>query len=106
MPSMHIRVVAPGAAVNRDAVEAAAALIRARGHHVTFGQHLFDRYRYLAGSLEARRSDLEKAFRDSAVDAIWFARGGTGAGELMAQLGDWFSVKPIVGYSDNCALLV
>ncbi len=103
---MHIRVVAPGAAVNRDGVDTAAALITALGHRVSFSRHLFDRYRYLAGPLDARRNDLEEAFRDNTVDAVWFARGGTGAGELMVQLGDWFSSKPIVGYSDNCTLLV
>jgi muramoyltetrapeptide carboxypeptidase len=102
---MHIRVVAPGAAVDRDGVEKAAALISALGYQVSFGEHLFDRYRYLAGSLSARYGDLQQASRDGAVGAIWLARGGTGAGELMLQLGDWFALKPIIGYSDNCCLL-
>ena len=102
---MRIRVVAPGAAVDREGIEKAADLFTARGHHVTFGDHVFDRYRYLAGTSEARCRDLERAFNDCAVDAVWLARGGTGAGELMPQLGDWFSSKPVIGYSDNCCLL-
>jgi muramoyltetrapeptide carboxypeptidase len=102
---MRIRVVAPGAAVDRDRVEKAADLFTARGHHVTFGDHVFDRYRYLAGPLEVRCRDLKQAFCDRAVDAVWLARGGTGAGELMPHLGDWVSSKPVIGYSDNCCLL-
>jgi muramoyltetrapeptide carboxypeptidase len=102
---MHIRVVAPGAAVDRDRTEKAASLFAALGHHVTFGDHLFDRYRYLAGPLGARCRDLKQAFCDCAVDAVWLARGGTGAGELMPHLGDWVSSKPVIGYSDNCCIL-
>jgi muramoyltetrapeptide carboxypeptidase len=102
---MHLRVVAPGAAVDRDGVEKAANLFAACGHHISFGDHLFDRYRYLAGPLEARCQDLRQAFEDCAVDAVWFARGGTGAGELMPRLGNWFASKPVIGYSDNCCLL-
>jgi muramoyltetrapeptide carboxypeptidase len=103
---VHIRVVAPGAAVDREGVTLAAALVRARGHEVTLGGHVFDHWRYLPGPLEARCKDLEEAFRDRAVVAVWCARGGTGAGELLPRLGDWFASKPIVGYSDNCGLLV
>jgi len=63
---------------------------------------------YLAGTDEERAADLNAAFRDRSVDAIWCVRGGYGSGRLLPLL-DWGAIrknpKPLLGYSDITALL-
>ena len=63
---------------------------------------------YLAGTDEERAADLNAAFRDPSIDAIWCIRGGYGSGRLLPLL-DWEAIrknpKPLLGYSDITALL-
>lgn len=63
---------------------------------------------YLAGTDAERAADLNAAFRDPSVDAIWCIRGGYGSGRLLPML-DWTAIrenpKPLLGYSDITALL-
>ena len=63
---------------------------------------------YLAGTDEERAADLNAAFRDPSVDAIWCVRGGYGSGRLLPLL-DWEAIrkhpKVLLGYSDITALL-
>ena len=62
----------------------------------------------LAGTDEERAADLNAAFRDPSIDAIWCTRGGYGSGRLLPLL-DWEAIrknpKPLLGYSDITALL-
>ena len=63
---------------------------------------------YLAGTDEERAADLNAAFRDPSIDAVWCVRGGYGSGRLLPLL-DWEAIrknpKPLLGYSDITALL-
>jgi muramoyltetrapeptide carboxypeptidase len=63
---------------------------------------------YLAGTDEERAADLNAAFRDPSIDAVWCIRGGYGSGRLLPLL-DWGAIrknpKPLLGYSDITALL-
>jgi len=63
---------------------------------------------YLAGSDAERAGDLNAAFRDTSIDAIWCVKGGYGSGRLLPLL-DWEAIrrnpKPIIGYSDITALV-
>lgn len=63
---------------------------------------------YLAGTDAERAADLNAAFRDPSVDAIWCVRGGYGSGRLLPLL-DWEAIrkhpKALMGYSDITALL-
>lgn len=103
--TLHFRVVSPGAVTRRAEVEAAAQALCEAGHQVTLGNNVFDSHRYLAGTVANRLSDLRAALKDDSVDAIWFARGGFGSGQLLPYLEkEWF-VKPVIGYSDNTSLL-
>ena len=103
--TFHFRVVSPGAVTRRVDIEAAAKALRLAGHSVTFGLHLFDSHRYLAGTVASRLSDLRSALEDDSVDAVWFARGGFGSAQLLPYLEMGWFVKPVIGYSDNTSLL-
>ena len=102
---MHFRIVSPSACVDREKIQLAQRLLERLGHRVSLAEHVFAQHRYLAGTLQQRLLDLKHACLDPCVDAIWCARGGTGAAELVPLLGDWMLNKPIIGYSDSTVLL-
>ena len=102
---MHFRIVSPSACVDIENVQLAQTHLQNLGHQVSLAPHVFSQYRYLAGTVEQRLEDLKQACLDPSVDAIWCARGGTGAGMLLPFLAEWMLNKPILGYSDTTALL-
>lgn len=62
---------------------------------------------YLAGEDADRANDLNDAFRDDTIAALWCVRGGYGAMRILDQLDyDAFikSPKALIGYSDITAL--
>ncbi len=62
---------------------------------------------YLAGADIDRASDLNSAFRDESIAALWCVRGGYGAMRILDQLDyDAFvrAPKALIGYSDITAL--
>jgi muramoyltetrapeptide carboxypeptidase len=74
-----------------------------------FGEHVFDRHGFLAGTDEHRASDVNAMFRDASVDAIMAVRGGWGCNRILPLI-DFEAVrsnpKILVGYSDITSLLV
>ena len=102
---MHFKIVSPSACVDVENIQLAQAQLERLGHTVSLGQHVFSQYRYLAGTIEQRIKDLKQACLDPNVDAVWFARGGTGAAMLLPYLDEWILNKPIIGYSDSTVLL-
>lgn len=102
---MHFKIVSPSACVDVENIQLAQAQLERLGHTVSLGQHVFSQYRYLAGTIEQRIEDLKQACLDPNVDAVWCARGGTGAAMLLPYLDDWILNKPIIGYSDSTVLL-
>ncbi|RYL29282.1 S66 peptidase family protein [Acinetobacter piscicola] len=102
---MHFRIVSPSACVDVENIKLAQTQLEQLGHQVSLGTHVFAQYRYLAGTVEQRLSDLKMACLDPEVDAIWLARGGSGAAMLVPYLENWILNKPIIGYSDATVLL-
>jgi muramoyltetrapeptide carboxypeptidase len=90
-------------------LEIARETFEALGLRVRLGRHLLDRYGYLAGADEARAADVNAAFADPSIDAIFALRGGWGSARLLPRL-DYDAIrrhpKILVGYSDVTALLL
>jgi muramoyltetrapeptide carboxypeptidase len=83
--------------------------IEALGLKARPGNHVRDRYGYLAGTDKDRADDVNRLFADPSVNAIVAVRGGWGCARLLPYLD--FGViaknpKILVGYSDLTALLV
>jgi muramoyltetrapeptide carboxypeptidase len=73
------------------------------GLRVVVGKHASSEYGYLAGSDRERLRDLEAAFRDPAVKAVFCARGGYGVSRLVARFDPALArrhPKALVGFSD------
>lgn len=106
-PGDRVRVVSPASTPDREFVARGVELLSGWGLQVELGRHVFDSVGYLAGSDEDRLADLNEAFRDPGVRAIFATRGGKGAYRISDQL-DFDAVrrdpKPVVGFSDITAV--
>jgi muramoyltetrapeptide carboxypeptidase len=109
--SVRIAVVAPSTRFAPEAAERvqeiAAALDPAPA--ITFHPQCFASWGHFAGDDGVRAAALIEAAESDAYDAVWFARGGYGAGRLLERvlpaLGAAARRKTWLGYSDAGALL-
>ncbi|GAA3101360.1 S66 peptidase family protein [Streptosporangium carneum] len=107
-PGDVVAVVAPCGPPDQVRLERGVRILRELGLEVVTGAHVLDRDRYLAGSDAARAADLQEAWCDPAVAAVFCARGGYGATRTVDLL-DWDVMraagpKTLVGSSDVTAL--
>lgn len=98
-----------GATFHPEDVVVARESLAALGLKVKAGEHLLDRYGYLAGSDKDRASDVNSMFADREVKAILTLRGGWGCNRLLDLL-DYKLIsrnpKILMGYSDITSLLL
>lgn len=102
-----MRIIAPGGAIAAEPFERGLALIQQMQLNPTWDPQLLTADRYFAGSLKRRRDELMAALADSSVDAIWAARGGYGAAQLLEYVDpDMLGKHPkwLIGFSDITAL--
>jgi muramoyltetrapeptide carboxypeptidase len=106
-PGDRVRFVSPASTPDRELVANGVDLVTSWGLQVELGDHVFDSLGYLAGADEDRLADLNDAFRDPGVRAIFATRGGKGAARIADGL-DFDAVrrdpKPLIGFSDITAL--
>jgi len=103
-----IGVISPAAAVETEALRHGCEALERLGFAVRVGPHALDRQRFLAGTDQARASELTAMFRDPLVHAIFCSRAGYGSGRLLPFL-DFPALsqtgKIFLGYSDVTLLL-
>ncbi|MGA8994403.1 MAG: DUF4031 domain-containing protein, partial [Nocardioidaceae bacterium] len=114
-PRLHrgdtVAVVAPSGPVRADRLEAGLAVLRSWGLQVVVGDHVTagrPHLGYLAADDRARATDLERAWCDPRVAAVFCARGGYGVQRILDLL-DWEALAAagpsvLVGFSDVTAL--
>ncbi len=110
-PGAHVAVVAPSGPVPEERLAAGLDILRGWDLDPLVMPHVRDRHRefdYLAGTDADRARDLERAWCDPSVAAVFCARGGYGA-QRMADHLDWAAMraagpKVFLGYSDITAL--
>ncbi|MEO0813885.1 MAG: LD-carboxypeptidase [Myxococcota bacterium] len=100
--SSVIRVVAPSGAFDRERFDRGLEWLERAGFKPRYDDSIFSRERYLAGSDEIRLGGVRAALADPEADALWFARGGYGAGRIVGRLDRW-PEKWLVGFSDATA---
>jgi muramoyltetrapeptide carboxypeptidase len=103
----RVALVAPAGPVTNERIEQSLEQCRQLGLEPVLGIAARERTGYFAGRDEQRAADLQNAFDDTAIDAIWALRGGYGALRLMPHLN--FSrvrdqPKAFIGFSDNTTL--
>lgn len=110
---LRIAVVAPSSRLSPEVpalVQAlAAALYPSGAPAIFFHPQCFLSSGHFAGDDAARASAVVEVANSEAFDAVWFARGGYGAGRLieavLPELGPAAQTKTWLGYSDGGALL-
>src|SRR5438876_394584 len=94
----RIAVVAPSGPVDPESLERGCAVLGSLGLEVVVGAHVLDRapsgLTYLAGSDADRAADLQDAWCDPRVSAVFCARGGYGASRVLDLL-DWKSLAAV-----------
>ncbi len=105
---IRIGIVAPGRAINQTIADRVTALA-GDAVGLVFHPQCFQQAGHFAGP-DATRADAFVDFaNDPSLDAVWFARGGYGAGRLLDlaldRLGAAAKRKTYMGYSDAGYLL-
>jgi len=107
-PGDTVAIVAPAAAIERDHLERGVDALSACGYRVKVSERVLSRTGILAGGDRERAAELQHAFGDSEVKAIFAARGGYGCGRLLPLL-DFDAIarqpKIFLGFSDATFLL-
>jgi muramoyltetrapeptide carboxypeptidase len=102
-PGDLIGVAAPAGPVEADRLSRGVTELEALGFAVRVTDGVLDRHGFTAGTVESRVRQLHGLFADPEVAAIVCARGGAGAGRLVARLAPELvrrHPKVLVGYSD------
>ncbi len=102
-PGDRVRLLSPASFPTPEGVADALAVLESWGLRPEAGEHALDQWGYMAGTDEDRLQDLNDAFRDPGVRAVFTTRGGAGA----YRIADGIDVeavrrdpKPVVGFSD------
>ena len=108
-PGMTVAIVTPSSPGSGLAdTDWGVEIVKALGFKAKVFPHVGESTRYLAGPDEHRAADLNAAFADPSVDAIFCLHGGYGASRILPLL-DYEMIKKnpkvLCGYSDITALL-
>ena len=103
-----IGVICPASGDEKEKITSKIELLKSLGFNVKIGEHVYDKYGYLAGKDIDRAFDINSAFQDPAIDAIMCYRGGYGTMRMLPYVN--FNLlksnpKIFIGYSDITTLL-
>lgn len=113
MSARRIAVVAPSSRAAPEIVDKVVAVAEGlwpgRAPEIVFHPQCFAASGHFAGDDATRAAALVEVANDPGFDAVWFARGGYGAGRLVEAvlplLTEVARAKAWLGYSDGGALL-
>jgi muramoyltetrapeptide carboxypeptidase len=108
-PGARVALVAPAGPLAEGRLEASLVRCRSLGLEPALAPSAGSRHRFLAGSDEERLADLQAAFDDPRVDAVWALRGGYGTLRILPRLELGRQLEdpiPFIGFSDNTTLHV
>ena len=106
----QIAIISPAGSVNESQLENGLKIIESKGYEPVLGKHLYTNYwngYSYAGTEKERISDMNWAFNDEGISAIWASRGGYGCQHLLRNLKlSKFRKNPkwYIGYSDNTVI--
>lgn len=105
-----IAIISPAGAVEASQLEKGIEIIRNKGYEPVLGEHLYSSFSkgYIyAGNEQERIKDVNWAFNDNEISAVWASRGGYGCQHLLENMDiKNFSENPkwYIGYSDNTVI--
>ncbi len=102
-----VAIVATARYVDSAALEFAEQVFKSWGLNPTRGENLLQQEHNFAGSDQQRRADLQRAFDDPTIKAIFCFRGGYGSVRIVDELENTIlkkTLKWVIGFSDITAL--
>lgn len=106
-PGDRVRIVSPSGKIDKEFLKGAKARMESWGLDVSIGKHAGESHGTFSGTVSQRLADLQTAFDDERIAAIFCSRGGYGAVHLAGKLDfSGFSRHPkwIIGFSDITVL--
>lgn len=105
-----IAIVAPSGQIgNIEKIKAGMEYLTKLGFVPVLGKSLLKQYRYMAGCDFDRANDINNAFADDSIKAIFCARAAAGATRILPYI-DYKTAKenkkPVIGFCDNAALQI
>ena len=101
-----IALIAPSGIVSQTKLKKSKENIKRLGKEPVVFPNAMNRYGYLAGKDDERLNDIQQAFEDKSIDAIFCIRGGYGATRILDKI-DYEIIKKnpkiFVGFSDITA---
>ena len=107
VPGARVALVAPAGPLGPDQIEASVARCESLELEPVLFPSAGARHRFLAGTDDARLLDLQAAFDDPVIDAVWALRGGYGTLRILDRLDLGRQLRdpiPFIGFSDNTTL--
>src|ERR1051326_6514751 len=83
-----VAIVAPASNLKADYLVRRVAELARLGLSARYEPEILAKAHYTAGTDERRAAELQRAFTDPEIKAVWAARGGYGAMRLFGQLDD------------------
>jgi len=108
-PGARVALVAPAGPIDDSRIRVSEERCRALGLEPVVFPSARSRVGYLAGSDARRITDLQTAFDDPSIDAVWALRGGYGTLRILDRLDldrQRRAPIPFIGFSDNTTLHV
>lgn len=103
----QVGLITPASYIEDDGLQKAVTNLESLGLKVVMGKNIRKIYGSLAGTDQERLDDLHSMFANTAIPAVWCARGGYGTPQLLPYI-DYKLIrrnpKVFVGYSDITAL--
>lgn len=102
-PGDTLAIVSPSSPIAKEKLERGLEVLHGAGYRTKVYPHALDAKDYMAGEDKDRMSDLQQAFADPGVDAVYCSRGGYGCARLMPYLdldAMAASGKMFLGFSD------
>lgn len=103
-----IAIVAPSAQIGDiKKIEKGLEYLKNLGFQPILGKNTLKQYRYMAGSDQERAEDINTAFANPEIKAVFCVRAAAGALRILPYL-DYKTIKqnpkPVIGFCDNAAL--
>lgn len=102
-----VAIVSPSRAIFKDQIQEAVKVFQTWGLQVVYGNSLYNKSGYFAGSDEERLTEFQEMIDDPTIKAIFCSRGGYGITRFLDRLNlNSLLEEPkwIVGFSDITAL--
>ncbi|MBQ8481764.1 MAG: LD-carboxypeptidase [Alphaproteobacteria bacterium] len=105
-----VAVLAPcGQIGSVEKIQYALDYLKSLGFEPVLGKNVFNTYRYMAGTDTERAADINQAFADREIKAVFCVRAAAGGTRILPYINyetARLNPKPVIGFCDNAALQI